>query len=91
MASQEGSFDVKALHLLPLVVLAIFAIAGGIVGWRYGTRAIYHRDGLDEVFLRGPASSVHVARARRQRLLWTAAFALGGAAIGAGGLIYLVR
>lgn len=72
------------MHSLP-IVMTLFAIVGGYLGWRLTTRSVYRRSLYDESppwSDRGRHERGGITRRKVRRLVIAAAFAIAGAVVG---------
>lgn len=80
--------------LLALTML-LFAIVGGIIGWRRATKPIYRRSMFEPEPPEGMTRREYDRQVRRRRKRWrllvTILYALAGAAVGVAFLFILAR
>ena len=80
--------------LLALTML-LFAIVGGIIGWRRATKPIYRRSMFEpeppEGMTRREFDRLVRRKRKRWRLFMTILYALAGAAVGVAFLFFLAR
>ena len=99
--ARVGSFRVRefsrGLVMSPVlaVTMLLFAIVGGIIGWRRATKPIYRRSMFDQDppdgMSRREYDGLIRRRRKRVRLLVTIVYALVGAVVGVAFLLLLGR